>query len=330
MRAELARAHGALSQVVEAMDAHLYTLRVDADGCRPVYRGPNREVLVGGPLADGDEGERTFESLVHPEDGAEREAALARLAEGDAVDLEYRVVGLDGRERIVADRLRPRRDHDGALFFDGVTRDVTERRQLEAELRSSMAQMQEAHHELERARGEAERRARTDELTGACNRRHFAEQGRKEIARAKRHGRAVSVIIIDLDHFKAINDRWGHEAGDAVLRGASTRIKNELRTADIFGRHGGEEFSILLPETPPEQAVLVAERLRKALGGMPYRLLFGASVNLTASLGTAGLSEVAAQTLEDLIRAADRAMYEAKAAGRDCVRTASEVTSTPV
>ena len=171
--------------------------------------------------------------------------------------------------------------------------------------------------------------ATIDELTGAANRRHFAEQGRKEIARAKRHGRALSMIVIDLDHFKAINDRWGHEAGDVVIRGASGRIKNELRTADIFGRHGGDEFAVILPETPPEKAGQVAERLRKAIGETPYRLLSGASVNLTASLGTSGVTVVGAETLEDLIRAADRAMYQAKAAGRDCVRAAAEVTSTP-
>ncbi len=171
--------------------------------------------------------------------------------------------------------------------------------------------------------------ATIDELTGASNRSHFAEQGRNEIARSKRHERALSVVIIDLDHFKAINDRWGHEAGDAVLRGSSGRIKNELRAADIFGRHGGDEFAIILPETPPDQAALVAERLRKTIGEKPYRLLSGASVNLTASLGTAGVAATGAQTLEDLIRAADRAMYEAKSAGRDCVRSAAEVTSTP-
>ena len=86
----------------------------------------------------------------------------------------------------------------------------------------------------------------------------------------------------------------------------------------------------MLPETPPDQAVLVAERLRKAITETPYRLLSGASVNLTASLGTAGMAVIAEQTLEDLIRAADRAMYQAKAAGRDCVRSAAEVTSVPV
>ena len=115
MRAELAQAHAALSQAVDAMDAHLYTLRVDPDGAHAaVYRGPNREALAGGSLPDGADGDGRFETLVHPEDRRRRAAALARLAAAEPIDLEYRVIGLDGRERIVADRLRaaarPRRD----------------------------------------------------------------------------------------------------------------------------------------------------------------------------------------------------------------------------
>jgi diguanylate cyclase (GGDEF)-like protein/PAS domain S-box-containing protein len=315
MRAELARAHAALSQVVEAMDAHLYTLRVDADGCRPVYRGPNREVLVGGPLADGDEGERTFESLVHPEDGAQREAALARLAEGGAVDLEYRVVGLDGRERIVADRLRPRRDHDGALFFDGVTRDVTERRQLEAELRSSMAQMQEAHHELERARGEAERRARTDELTGACNRRHFAEI----VGQALADGPAgCGLLLVDADHFKQVNDAYGHLVGDAVLVEFTRRLSSALGADDRLARWGGEEFAVLLRGVgSQDELARRAERLRSVVAGTPIAAA-GVSLPLTASLGAVRAGGEL-DSLDALVEAADRCLYVAKRRGRNCV-----------
>ncbi|MDX6617647.1 MAG: hypothetical protein QOK36_33, partial [Gaiellales bacterium] len=125
MRAELAQAHAALSQAVDAMDAHLYTLRVEPDGAHAaVYRGPNREALAGGRLPDAAAGDRRFETLVHPEDARRRIAALVRLAAGEPIDLEYRVIGLDGRERIVADRLRARRDPDGALYYDGVMRDI--------------------------------------------------------------------------------------------------------------------------------------------------------------------------------------------------------------
>ena len=170
--------------------------------------------------------------------------------------------------------------------------------------------------------------ASIDELTGSYNRRHFLEVGKKEIARAKRSGHALSLIIIDLDHFKSINDLWGHEAGDRALQEACSRIKNGLRAADTFGRHGGEEFVVLLPETPPSQAQQVAERLRASVAATPVRVEPGAAVPLTASLGTAGVDRVGEETLEDLIRAADRAMYQAKAAGRNCVRSADGVTST--
>jgi diguanylate cyclase (GGDEF)-like protein len=172
--------------------------------------------------------------------------------------------------------------------------------------------------------------ASVDELTGADNRRHFLDQGKKEINRAKRSGHALSVLIVDLDHFKSINDRWGHEAGDLALKEASSRIKNGLRAADVFGRHGGEEFAVLLPETPPEQAILVAERLREAISHPPIRLATGAPVALTASFGVAGVDPVREEALEDLIRAADRAMYQAKTAGRNCVRAAAGVTSAPL
>ena len=135
LRAELAQAHAALSRVVEAMDGHLYTLRIDADGrYRTVYRGPNREALFGGPLSGGAEDDRVWESLVHPDDRGRRRSAIARLAEGKPIELEYRVVGLDGLERTVLDSVRPRREADGTLFYDGLTRDVTERQRLEDEL----------------------------------------------------------------------------------------------------------------------------------------------------------------------------------------------------
>jgi len=171
--------------------------------------------------------------------------------------------------------------------------------------------------------------ATTDDLTNAYNRRHFFEQGKREISRAKRSGHALSVIIADLDHFKDINDAWGHEAGDQALQEASRRFKEQLRSADLFGRHGGEEFAILLPETPPDQACLVAERLKNAIDSTPIIQNGASEFKLTASLGVAGVDRIAEETIEDLIRAADRAMYQAKSAGRNCVRCSPSVTSAP-
>lgn len=165
--------------------------------------------------------------------------------------------------------------------------------------------------------------ASVDDLTGAYNRRHFLDLGRNEIARAKRYGRALSVIIIDLDHFKRVNDTWGHEAGDFVLKEASNILKKGLRISDLLGRHGGEEFAVLLPETPPDQAAAVAKRLRTMIAHLPIPISEGRSLTLTASFGVAGMERVTEDMIDFLIRAADQAMYEAKAAGRNCVRLAS-------
>ena len=172
---------------------------------RDVYRGPNREALVGGPLPDDG---RPWESFVHPDDRALWRAAVERLPAGEPLALEYRVVGLDGAERIVLDHLRPRREPHGALLYDGVTRDITERRRLEDELRS--------------ARAEAERRARTDELTGAYNRRHFAEIVAEALADDPR---GCGLLLLDADHFKQVNDLHGHVVGDAVLVELARRLR---------------------------------------------------------------------------------------------------------
>ncbi|MDD8025033.1 MAG: histidine kinase N-terminal 7TM domain-containing protein [Acidobacteriota bacterium] len=216
-------------------------------------------------------------------------------------------IEIDGRLRYYQVRLSPIRNRRGrvicrALSFGDSTEQTVLRKRL-----SSLAS--------------------TDELTGAANRRAFLEQGRREIARAKRSGHALSLIIIDLDHFKAINDRWGHAAGDAALVEACRRFKSGLRAGDTLGRHGGEEFAILLPETPPDQAVQAAERLRAALASESLPIGEAKPVNLTASFGVAGIARVSEETIEILVRAADQAMYDAKAAGRDCVRAADGIVS---
>ncbi len=169
--------------------------------------------------------------------------------------------------------------------------------------------------------------AATDELTGAANRRHFFEQGRRELSRAKRYGRPLSIIIIDFDRFKVVNDTRGHEAGDEVLKGICRALMGALRDTDVFGRHGGEEFVVLLPDTPPGQALEAAERLRATVAAASIRVPDGGEVRITASFGVSGADPVTAEDLDGLIRDADRAMYEAKAAGRNCVRIAGSSRS---
>jgi diguanylate cyclase (GGDEF)-like protein len=303
MRAELAEAHAALSRVVEAMDDHLYTLEVRVDGrARTVYRGPNRAALAGGAVDDP-----TWESLVHPDDRQRWWAALDRLPDGEPIELEYRVIGLDGAERIVLDYLRPRRGPDGALFYDGVTRDITERRRLEDELR--------------RARAAAELRARTDELTGAFNRRHFAEM----VAGALSGGaRACGLLLLDADHFKQVNDAYGHMVGDAVLVELSRRLRACLGTADCLARWGGEEFAVLLQGVGSDAELdRRAQRLRAAVARTPIAA-DGVSVRLTISIGAARAGDELG-SLDALVEAADRCLYVAKRHGRNRVSLVPDV-----
>lgn len=162
--------------------------------------------------------------------------------------------------------------------------------------------------------------AAIDDLTGAFIRRHFLELGRGEMARARRYGRPLSLLIIDIDHFKAINDTWGHEAGDTVLQAVCRAFRAALRSIDLLCRHGGEEFAVLLPETPPGQAEIVAERLRTMVCATPVKISGAEDVRITVSIGITGLDKIGEEKIEDLLRKADLAMYQAKAAGRNGIQ----------
>ena len=160
--------------------------------------------------------------------------------------------------------------------------------------------------------------ALTDTLTGIFNRRYFYELAQKEFARSKRYQDPLSVIMIDLDHFKNINDRFGHLAGDQVLVQFVQRIQSELRESDIFGRFGGEEFIILLPETNLGDATQVAERLREVTSEYPF-LLVTAQTFITISLGVSCF-KFTTVSLDQLIDQSDKALYDAKQLGRNRVR----------
>ena len=161
--------------------------------------------------------------------------------------------------------------------------------------------------------------ATQDGLTGIANRRHFLEICRKELERAQRYNTPVSLIIIDLDHFKKINDTYGHQAGDAVLQSAASVFRNALRHSDIIGRYGGEEFTVLLPQTIPEDARQLAERLRRDLEKhiVAYS---NQSIHVTASFGVSGMQTLGIEdSVNSLIKKADQALYEAKRLGRNRV-----------
>ena len=164
---------------------------------------------------------------------------------------------------------------------------------------------------------ELERLADVDILTGIFDRRHFFELAEMEIARARRYKRPAAVIMIDIDHFKDVNDNFGHAIGDEVLRILADRLRGVLRQTDVLGRYGGEEFAVLLAETEPEMAKLVADRLCNRINDEP--LSAGRrQIPLTISLGVSSLGDEL-QDLAGLLARADAAMYAAKHSGRNRV-----------
>jgi two-component system cell cycle response regulator len=176
--------------------------------------------------------------------------------------------------------------------------------------------------ELIEAREKLRIQAMHDSLTGAWNRRAILEMLGQELARSRRDGAPVGVAIVDLDHFKQINDRYGHVAGDTALCEAVRRMRALLRPYDALGRYGGEEFLIVLPGCTTEDAVRLAERLRLGLVQEMVTLPEG-DVVMTGSIGVAANDTIEALDVTSLIRAADAAMYRAKAAGRNRTEAAT-------
>jgi diguanylate cyclase (GGDEF)-like protein len=162
---------------------------------------------------------------------------------------------------------------------------------------------------------ELRRQATTDGLTGALNRRAFRDESERAIALAARHRTNLAVIGFDLDFFKRVNDTYGHAAGDEVLVGVTGAVRATLRSGDIFGRTGGEEFWIILPHTDREGALAVAEKLRQAIAELVFKFE-GKPVGITASFGLTRLSLIA-KDLDTLMAQADAALYSAKSAGRN-------------
>ncbi len=164
---------------------------------------------------------------------------------------------------------------------------------------------------------ELRRLAAVDSLTGAMTRRSFGLETEKETAKSRRYGRELSCIMLDIDHFKSINDTFGHPAGDHVLRTITSVCRNELREVDIFGRVGGEEFAIGLPETSLFGAAETAERLRRRIASQVV-VFEGRTIPVTASFGVASFEKTDG-SFEALRARADRALYQAKETGRNRV-----------
>ncbi|MEC4749668.1 diguanylate cyclase [Methylomicrobium sp. Wu6] len=187
--------------------------------------------------------------------------------------------------------------HTGGHCFVAMVENITDRKQLQ--------------HKYEHM-------AQIDYLTGLANRRHFMQQAEAELARTLRYGGALSLLMLDLDNFKQINDNYGHLTGDRVLQTFSELCQSTLREADLIGRLGGEEFVIMLPATGIAEAVKVAERLRKMIADIFIPLEDGQPLRFTVSIGVTALNELCAH-IDAMLQKADQSLYKAKEEGRNRV-----------
>jgi len=207
--------------------------------------------------------------------------------------------------------------HERALTHDDVEFAEVVIRAAVAAIRSAQA--------LETTRADNRRLealATTDPLTKVLNRRALLDRLTAEMDRAQRFGSSLSLLVLDVDHFKEVNDTAGHLAGDSVLRQLGARLEAEIRKVDILGRYGGEEFVAILPETSPEGGSIFAERLRERVASRSFDVGPGRRpVHLTVSIGIATFPSPQVETIEDLFARADAALYRAKSGGRNQVRT---------
>jgi diguanylate cyclase (GGDEF)-like protein len=177
---------------------------------------------------------------------------------------------------------------------------------------------QQMHLQLLKKNMELRERTMIDELTGLFNRRYFERSLSYDIERFRRYKRPFGVILFDVDHFKAVNDHYGHSVGDAALKHLAESARKAVRGADMAARYGGEEFALILPETGREGAMILAERLRSQVESSSLTIESG-ELHITISLGVTAVEGEFAGDAEDVMRLVDNALYAAKDAGRNCL-----------
>ena len=227
---------------------------------------------------------------------------LDKAKAGEVSSVECLVLGMDGNEIWYHTTFLPSRDEKGQIRYIIATavdntESITERKQLESKLRYM---------------------ATHDSLTGLYNRNILKDRLKDEIERAARYEHPLSILMLDIDHFKTINDNYGHHVGDLVLQQFAEIIEGSIRTSDYAARYGGEEFVVTLPETPIAEAKELAERIRKQVAQHPFSIENEQDIHLTISLGISTFSE-RCQTGKELLTASDSAMYASKKAGRNQV-----------
>jgi diguanylate cyclase (GGDEF)-like protein len=253
------------------------------------------------------------------------------LETGRAITLpEARVRAADGSEAVMMQSFIPVLDQEGACIGAiSMFRDLSAEARVHSRYTELIAaekaraedlerQVEDRTRQLTAALEEVTRLSRVDPLTQTFNRRAFTEYASQALQLAQRHDRIAALLMCDLDHFKYVNDTYGHQAGDTILQEVARGLDRSLRSTDKVGRFGGEEFIVLLTETEAENVAQVAERCRQAVRSIPVASLVpGMPGPQTVSIGAAVYPEHG-ESLDTLLRCADEALYQAKGAGRDC------------
>ena len=265
-----------------------------------VERNERWAVMLGYSHQEIQDTTQQLMDFIYPDDREKAWLSIAEVLEGRSAihKLEYRMLHKDGSIRWILDQAKiMNRSLEGRpQRMCGTHTEITERKILELEL---------------------EKNAKTDCLTGLFNRRHFMELANQELRRATRFGNSMSILMVDLDNFKKINDTYGHKSGDNVLKKFSDVCRLAFREVDVIGRIGGEEFAVFLPETSRIQAIEAAERLRTRIANTNIPMDQDLAIEFTVSIGVASSEDA---TLDVLLSHADNALYKAKNAGRNQVK----------
>jgi diguanylate cyclase (GGDEF)-like protein len=293
----------AFTRIAESIDHHVYINEIlPGGGRKTLFAGPGRDRLLGGVPADGDWG-RAWIEAVHPDDRARYAEHTARYLRGEMSEVRCRLIGLDGVTRWIVGGGMPRREGD-RLIVEGIVRDATAEVTAEERLREA---------------------ARTDALTGIFNRRHFSEVLEAELERSRRERLTPGLLLIDVDHFKSVNDTYGHQVGDAVLTDIATRLRDAVRGYDTVARWGGEEFTVLAPALADERSLrAICEALARSIGELPIAV---GERRLEATVSIGAVLADPSSTHEEVVDQADRALYAAKRLGRNCTKLFSELTA---
>jgi diguanylate cyclase (GGDEF)-like protein/PAS domain S-box-containing protein len=295
------------------MDAARRFVHISDNMCRTM--GYPREELRG----------RSVLEFMTPEYRAELIRLAAERASGDnplahtgPIRHEGEFFRKDGSRLWVETVSVPVFDDDGVhIGYFGITRDTTERKRGEQALHEANRRLEDQLRRIHELHEQLREQAIRDDLTGVHNRRHFVAVAEHELERARRHGSALSLVMLDIDHFKSVNDLHGHPTGDAALKAVGAMLSATTRVGDLACRLGGEEFAVLLPGMGHDGALERAEKWRSALSGLAIAA-DGAVLRLTASFGVATFPQQAVGLVE-LMKVADARLYHAKSLGRDRV-----------